>query len=162
MRSLLQAVYRTGRTSSVQSGTPLPRPARFTTAGAPGDAMRQTALEFVTLVAFAATGCGYFRSPPAPAAGPPTQEFSAHGISYELPLPADPEAPLAAARARLKLITANGIKWTDGAHTLEVIDDAVTWDGSAYGTLRKQDRVRLTADGVLTVNGQRRRRAADD
>lgn len=123
--------------------------------------MRPIALGFVTLVALSPGGCGYFRSSPIPVAGPPTQEFSAHGVSYELPLPADPEGAMAAARTRLKLITASGVKWTDGAHTLDVSDETLTWDGVAYGSVRKQDRVRLTPEGVLTVNGQRRR-AADD
>jgi hypothetical protein len=124
--------------------------------------MRQASLGVVTFLALALAGCGYFKQAPAPAAGPPTQELSAYGVTYELPRAGDPEDALAAARTQLRSLTANGIKWTNGTHTLEVVDDAMTLDGLKYGTVRRSDRVLLTADGVLSVNGRQRRQLTDD
>src|SRR4051794_35773281 len=101
--------------------------------------MRQASLGVVVFLAWALAGCGYFKAAPAPA-GPPTQELTAYGIVYELPLAGDPEDPLTAARSQLKSITAKGIKWSNGTHTLEVVNEAVTLDGQKYGTVRRSDR----------------------
>jgi hypothetical protein len=99
-----------------------------------------------------ATGCG---RPDAPSsAAPAADHFSANGVRYDLPL-AGSDAERAA--AFLRAVKPDGLSWAGGGHTLEVAGGKVTLDGRPCGAVRPGDRVRLTADGDLFFNDERRR-----
>jgi hypothetical protein len=49
-----------------------------------------------------------------------------------------------------------GVSWSGRAHTLEVADGKIKLNGKDHGTVKAGDTVKLTADGALSVNGEKR------
>jgi hypothetical protein len=113
--------------------------------------MRRSLFGLVLVLAVAPAGCGGRSTPSPPAAAP--DSLNAHGVRYELPLTgSDTER----AAEFLRAVRPNGLSWSGGGHTLEVADVKVTLDGKPRGSVKAGDVVKLTADGTLSVNGEKR------
>jgi hypothetical protein len=80
--------------------------------------------------------------------------MNANGVRYDLPLSG---SDMDRASEFLKAVRPNGLSWSRGGHMLEVADGKITLDGKPHGTVKSGDGVKLTRDGVLSVNGERRR-----
>lgn len=46
-------------------------------------------------------------------------------------------------------------------HRLEVVNGQITYDGAAYGPIGRGDTLRLTKDGQVFINGERREPRGD-
>ncbi|HEY2154475.1 MAG TPA: hypothetical protein VGH33_02520 [Isosphaeraceae bacterium] len=60
----------------------------------------------------------------------------------------------------LQGVTDNGFKWASGTLSLEVVDGRFIFNGKNYGAMIQGDRVRVTRDGALFVNGVERKPAS--
>jgi hypothetical protein len=113
--------------------------------------MTRSLLWLVLVLALTPAGCGGRSTTSAPAARP--DSLNANGVRYELPLTGgDSER----AAEFLRAVRPNGLSWSGGGHTLEVADGRLTLDGKPRGSVKSGDFVKLTADGTLTVNGEKR------
>jgi hypothetical protein len=77
---------------------------------------------------------------------------SVNGIAFELPWQVD-------ALEALKAVGPTGISFTNGKQTLEVANEGLRLNGKDYGPVNKGDRVKLTKEGVVSVNGAERKPA---
>ena len=67
--------------------------------------------------------------------------------------PAPSDTDTKAAPDLIQGVIGNGFKWSSGSLSLEVIDGEVIFNGKKYGALKPGDRVRVTNDGTLLING---------
>jgi serine/threonine protein kinase len=130
--------------------------------------LRLAAAFLIVLVSALAVGLGTIESIHAPVDSTERQghssqnALSANGISYDLPF-RNPDDSFQVANEFLKAVTATGLKWSNDTLSLEVIHGVVTLNGKSQGTVKEGDRVKLTAEGLLFVNGSERKPApADD
>jgi len=85
---------------------------------------------------------------PQDAKGPP----NINGITFEMPWQVSVVEAIKAAQNPKGRITL-----TNDKHKLEVIDSHVNYNGNDYGPVKQGDSVKLTADGVVSINGQERK-----
>jgi hypothetical protein len=103
------------------------------------------------LLAVLASGCSHGDS--STPASAPVDHLQANGIRYDLPLTG---SNADRTREFLQAVRAGGLSWSGSGHTLVVADGKITLDGKAHGAVKHGDTVRLTADGQLFINNQRR------
>jgi hypothetical protein len=92
-------------------------------------------------------------------------ELATDGVRYGLPLkvnnPSDVDEGVRHAVELEKAVTETGLKWTNDHLSFEVIRKAMTLNGKSYGVVVAGDRVTLTEQGVLLVNGTERHSEAE-
>ena len=113
--------------------------------------MRAIASRFL-LLAVLALGCS--RGDSTSRQTTPVDDLQAHGVRYDLPLTGSSISDRAT--EFLRAVRADGIVWSGGGHTLEVAGGKIKLDGKAHGPVKQGDTVRLTSEGQLFVNNERR------
>ncbi len=79
--------------------------------------------------------------------------------SCDGPAPSAPD-PMAAPDL-IQGVIGNGFKWSGGSLSLEVVDGEIIFNGKKCGALNQGDRVRVTSDGALLINGVERKPTGD-
>jgi hypothetical protein len=112
--------------------------------------MHHSLFRLVLFLAVALIGC---KRSDQPSPSDPPDNLNVNGVRYELPLTG---SDLDRATGFLQAVQPNGLKWSGGGHTLEVADGKISLDGKPYGMVKAGDVVKLTAEGILFVNGEQR------
>ena len=110
---------------------------------------------WIVALLVAVSGCGARANKGAPdnnnpldVKGPP----NINGITFDMPWQVSVVEAIKAAQNPKGRITL-----TNDKHKLEVIDSHVNYNGKDYGPVKQGDSVKLTADGVVSVNGAERK-----
>ncbi len=117
--------------------------------------MNRAATGLLMAIAVALPGCGRGDAPVS--SSPAKDDLQAYGIRYDLPIAGE---GMDRSNEFLRAVKPDGVSWTGGGHTLEVSAGKVTLDGKPCGVVNPGDRIRLTSDGSLFVNDERRRPGA--
>ncbi len=106
---------------------------------------RRKLLPVLAVVLVLGPGCG-------PKAGQDSAGFAFYQVHFELPWKVDP-AQIVESRPPPPAI---GFTLTGDGHVLELLNGRLRLDGKGYGTVKAVDRVKITEEGKVHVNGEER------